>query len=621
MKTGMIFKDRNFAPLMWTQFFGALNDNVLKNSLVVLLTFKGVSLWGLKSETLVSLATLVFILPFFIFSALAGQVADKYEKSVIIRRVKLAEICIMVLATAGLVTGAYGLMFPVLFLMGVHSTFFGPVKYSALPELVSADQLTSANAYVEVGTFIAILLGTICGGYLISMPGGEVKVSAILLLISVAGYLTSRNVPALRLGEPDLRLQWNPIPPTLSTLRSAKENRAVFNSILGVSWFWFLGAVILSLLPTVTTKILNGDEHLVTVFLATFTIGIASGAVLCERLSFERVEIGLVPFGSIGMTVFLVDLAIQLNSVEFHGARTGVAEFLASQGSFRILFDLFFIAVSGGVFTVPLYTLIQQRSGSAQRSRIIGANNIMNALFMVIGSGMLMWFLQRSLTIPVIILIYAGFNLAISIHIYSIVPEFALRFLAWIIARPSYRIRVLGEKSIPAEGAAILVCNHVSFVDWLVLSAAIKRPVRFVMYYKFAGIPILRVLMKHAGVIPIAGKEEDGRIFENAFEEIAKSLSGGDLICIFPEGGISRDGKVQQFKKGIEHILARSPVPVIPMGLKGLWGSIFSYRGSKPMTRLPRRFWLPVELVIGAPVPAAEATAAVLEAEVRKMCM
>ncbi len=617
MSAGMIFRDRQFAPLMWTQFFGALNDNVLKNALIVLLAFRGIELWGLRSESLISLATLVFILPFFLFSALAGQVSDKYEKSLIVRGVKLAEIIIMVIAAFGFYFAAYPVLLGVLFLMGLHSTFFGPVKYSALPELLPIEKLTSGNAYVEVGTFIAILVGTIGGGHLVSLEHGEYYIIGFLLFNAIAGYAFSRAVPQMKIADPSVEIQLNPVPPTIETLKAAGKNKAVFNSILGISWFWFLGAVILSLLPTITRQIINGNEHVVTVFLATFTVGIAIGALLCEKLSFERVEIGLVPFGSFGMTVFLIDMAIVLSQWTIAPTAITAAEFLSTPGAIRLLIDLLGIAIAGGVFTVPLYTLVQQRSERENRSRIIGANNIINALFMVIGSALLMVMLQQKMALSTILLLYAGMNLIVAIYIYSLVPEFTLRFASWILARCLYRIRTTGQENIPAEGAAILICNHVSFVDWLIISAAVKRPSRFVMYYKFAEIPLLRYLMLQAGVIPIAGKTENPEIFENAFREISKSLKEGNLVCVFPEGKVTEDGKMGEFKKGIEHILTKDPVPVIPMALNGLWGSIFSHYKARAMTKLPRKIWFAVDLIITKPVPAALAKAEYLEARVR----
>ena len=481
------------------------------------------------------------------------------------------------------------------------------------------EKLTSANAYVEVGTFIAILVGTIGGGHLVSLENGALFLVFILLGVAVIGFITSLKVVEMNPAASGLHVSFNPVTPTIQALKTARHNKAVFNSILGISWFWFLGAVILSLLPSLTTQILNGNEHVVTLFLAVFTIGIACGAIICEKLSFERVEIGLVPFGSLGMTLFLVDLAIVLVSWPASAVKIDALQFLRTDGSYRFMFDLFLIAVFGGVFTVPLYTMVQQRSDSEHRSRVIGANNIMNSIFMVIGSALLMWFLQIKMSLPQIMVVYAVFNLVIAVYIYFLVPEFTLRFLAWILARVMYRLRYPGRGGIPVEGPAILVCNHVSYIDWLLIAAAVKRPVHFVMYYKFARIPILRYLMKHAGVIPIAGQKEDEKIFARAFEKIAESLNAGELVCIFPEGALTHDGRLQEFKKGVEHILKTNPVPVVPMALSGMWGSLFSRHGAKAFSRMERKFWFPVNLKVGAAVPPTQASAAYLESQVAEL--
>ncbi len=618
MSLSMMFRDKKFAPLMWTQFFGALNDNILKNALVVLLAFRGIELWGLHAESLVSLATLIFILPFFLFSALAGQIADKVEKAQLIRWIKLAEILIMFVAGFGFYFAHYPILFLVLFLMGLHSTFFGPVKYSALPELMPTEKLTSANAYVEVGTFVAILLGTISGGYLVSFPGGEYYIIAFLIINSFIGYFLSRSIHKIRIADSSLVIQLNPIPPVVSTLKYSYKNKTVFNSILGISWFWLLGAVVLTLLPIITTQILKGNEHIVTLFLAAFTIGIAVGSVICDRLSFNRIEIGLVPFGSLGMSIFLLDLAFILHGWTA-GNQLNVNDFLSSEHSFRIMIDLFSIAIFGGIFTVPLYTLIQEKSDPKQRSRIIGANNIINSFFMVVGSAVLMWFLQNKMSLPLILTLLAFANLVVAMYIYTLVPEFTLRFLAWILTHCLYRLQVKGEDHIPKDGPAILVCNHVSYIDWLIISAGIKRPICFVMYYKLARIPIMGYLMKSAGAIPIAGKNEDPKIFEQAFLDIADNLSQGNLICIFPEGSLTKDGEIHEFKKGIEHVVAKNPAPVIPMSLNGLWGSVFSHHKIKAMSKVPRRVWFPVGLTIGELIEPAKVTASSLELKVREL--
>lgn len=619
-----ITKNKSFFALFTTQFFGALNDNVLKNALVVLITYKGVTLWGFDTHSIVALAGGIFIAPFFLFSSLAGQFSDKYEKSKIIRLVKWLEVLIMLIAGYGFIFHYFSLLMFALFLMGLHSTFFGPIKYSIIPELVPETQLTSANAFVEIGTFLAILIGTILGGVTAGIPAGEKYIIFTVMSVAVFGLLASYKIPTVPIADSNLKIDRNPLPQIWSTIQLTTPIKAVFNSILGISWFWFYGAALLSVLPVLTKDLLGGNENVVTLFLAAFTIGIAIGAFLCERLSYERVEIGLVPWGSLGMTVFLADLA-WVTSAWSTSTPPGSAqlltltEFMAQPNSFRILLDLFLVSISGGVFTVPLYTLIQERSDRRVRSRVIASNNIMGALFMVVSSVLLMFFYSLKMTIPQILLTYAAMNLLASLYIYSVVPEFTLRFLSWILARLVYRIRITGLENIPKEGAAVLVCNHVSFIDWLILAAAIKRPVRFVMYYKFFEIPLVRYLFQHARAIPIASQQEDSALFNNAFDVVSRELRTGELICIFPEGAITADGKVKEFKRGIEHIIKRDAVPVVPLAIDGLWGSIFSRKPGRTLKHLPRRIWFFVDVIIDTPVPAQQVTALELEKKVRRL--
>lgn len=619
MQTKSVIRNKSFFSLFTTQFFGALNDNVLKNALVVLVTYKGVTLWGFDTHSIVALAGGIFILPFFLFSSLAGQLSDKFEKSKIIRLVKWSEILIMVIATYGFLTHRFSLLMIALFLMGLHSTFFGPIKYSIIPELVHENQLTSANAFVEIGTFLAILIGTILGGVTAGLPAGEKYIVFTLMSVAVFGLIASYKINKVPIADSTLKIGYNPLPPIWSTIKLTVPMKAVFNSILGISWFWFYGAALLSVLPVLTKDLLGGSEQVVTFFLAVFTIGIAIGAYLCEKLSYQRVEIGLVPWGSLGMTIFLLDLAWVISMWLTPMTLASLAEFLTQPYAFRIVFDLFMVSISGGIFTVPLYTLIQERSDRRIRSQVIASNNIMGALFMVVSSVLLMIFYAIKMTIPQILLSYAIMNLVVSIYIYSIVPEFTLRFLSWFLARMIYRIRTTGAENIPQEGAAVLVCNHVSFVDWLILAAAIKRPVRFVMYYKFFDFPIVRYLFQHARVIPIASLEENKEIFTKAFDMVSNELRAGELVCIFPEGGITPDGEIKTFKRGIEHIVKRDNVAVIPIAIDGLWGSVLSRKWGRALKRLPRRLWFFVDVIIDTPVPAQQATAVDLEKKVREL--
>ncbi len=620
MSLKMVLSDKRFWPLFWTQFFGSLNDNVFKNALVVLLTYRGIVLAGLDSASLVALAGGIFILPFFLFSPIAGQLSDKYEKSQLVRYTKIFEIFVMSIAALGFLTQNYFLLLAVLFLAGLQATLFGPVKYSMLPDLVSKGELIEANAYVEMGTFLAILIGTIGGGVLVSLPGGENWLVGTLLVVSLVGVFTSYQVQKVKVGCATLTLEFNPFPTILSTISLLKQSKAIFNSVFGISWFWFFGAAILSILPIYCKDFLGTSEHVVTAFLAMFTLGIGIGSILCEKLSFRRVEIGLVPIGSIGMTLFLVSLYfLKPDWIVDSNHLLSLGEFLSSSIGRLLLSDFFLMSVFGGFFILPLYTLIQERSQPETRSRVIAGNNILNAVFMVASSLMVMGFHAAHLSHPEIFLVLATLNLIVAFYIYSIVPEFTLRFLSWIFARTLYRIKCTGEENIPQEGPAILICNHVSYIDWLIVAALCKRPMRFIMYYKFFDIPFLKYLMKQAKVIPIAGAKEDPKILEAALNKVSEELQAGEIVCIFPEGMVTRDGELNTFRTGIEKMLARNPVPVVPMALCGLWGTFFSHGGGKLFKKVPKHWLSKIELKIGQPIDPKNADAASLTEVVRKL--
>jgi 1-acyl-sn-glycerol-3-phosphate acyltransferase len=606
----MIVNDKKFSPLFWTQLLGALSDNVLKNALVVMATFKGITVAGLDTGSFAALASGLFILPFFLFSPIAGQLADKLERSRLVRLTKIWELVIMIVASFGFYYSSAPLLLAVLFLAGAQSTLFGPLKYSMLPDLVSEETLIEANAFVELGTFLAILVGTIGGGVMITLPGGEWWIISSLIIISMLGLYASFQIPATSVACPDLKIQINPVPVLTENFLILRKSKAIFNSILGISWFWFFGAAVLSILPVYCKDFLGVGEHVVTCFLAMFTLGIGIGSVACEKLSFQRVEIGLVPLGSLGMTVFLIDLYFARPGWAVDPANLlSLNSFLSTSIGPRLLVDFFLMSFFGGFFILPLYTLLQERSERESRSRVIAGNNIMNALFMVVSSIVIMAAHKLELSYSQIFMGLAVLNLLVSVYIYSIVPEFTLRFLSWVLARALYRIEILSERSIPKEGAAVLVCNHVSYIDWLIISALVRRPVRFIMYYKFFEIPVLKYFMKQAKVIPIAGTKEDPGILQSAFEAVSRELRDGEIVCIFPEGKITRDGEIDGFRTGIEKILARDPVPVVPMALKGLWGSWFSLKGGRAILKTPRRWMAKVQLVVGEPVPATQASA------------
>ncbi|PTR35339.1 1-acyl-sn-glycerol-3-phosphate acyltransferase [Luteibacter sp. OK325] len=610
---------RRFAPFFWTQALGAFNDNAFRNAMVMLVAFQ-MALPDAQVSLYTNLAPALFILPYFLFSATAGQIAEKFEKTRLIRFVKLFEIAAMSVAAIGFFTHHISLLLVVLFLMGMHSTMFGPIKYSILPQALERGELVGGNALVETGTQLAMLIGMIVGNSLMLIAGyGTLAASLATIAIAVTGYLVSRSIPAAPATAPDLKFNWNPLSETWRVLKLTHQDRAIFNAVLGISWFWFFGTVMIAQLPNYTRHVLGGDGSVNTLALTLFSIGTGVGSLLCERLSGKRVEIGLVPMGAFGLTVFAVDLFFAHPAV-IAGASLNWTSFLAVPGAWRVALDLAMIGAFAGFYVVPLFAFVQSRAPRERLSRIIAGNNIVNALLICAASAFGIGLTMLGLSVPTIFLITGLINIAVAIYIFTLVPEFMMRFITWVLVHTLYRVRVDGLKNVPDEGAALVVCNHVSFMDPLILMASVRRPMRFVMYYKIFNIPVLNFVFRTAKAIPIAGRNEDEAQLARAFELIDEALAAGEVVCIFPEGGLTKDGGIATFRPGVDQILARRPVPVVPLALRGMWGSIFSRRDSAlHRSRLPRRFWSKIELVGGAPLSAIEANAAVLESRVGEL--
>ena len=616
---------RRFAPFFATQFLGALNDNIFRNGLVILITFQGVVVAGMDHNQLANVAAGLFILPFFLFSATAGQFADKYEKSMLIRRVKMLEILLMVLAGIALITESYSLLLLVLFLMGCQSTMFGPVKYAYLPQQLADHELVGGNALVESGTYVAIILGLIAGGIAVGddlasslQINKQTVLGGCLIIVAIVGYLTSRQVPQTRAADPELKINWNAWKETWRIVQFAREERSVFLSILGISWFWFFGSAMTIQIPAYTLDILNGNETITTFLLAAFAVGVGIGSLLCERMSGHRIELGLVPFGSIGLSLFAIDLYFAQPAASAVAANS-IAEFMSSPSGFRVWVDLALIGAFGGFYSVPLYALIQKRSARQHLSRIIAANNIINSLLMVGAAIMSMVLLESGLSIPELFLVIAVLNVLVATYIFTLLPEFLMRFLAWLVITIIYRIRPGGLENIPHKGPAVVVCNHVSYMDPIILAGSVRRPMRFVMWYKIFQMPFLNFIFRTMKAIPIAGAREDKTIMDDAFEKVDAELAAGNIVCIFPEGAITRDGEIARFRPGIEKIISRRPVPVIPASLGRLWGGWLSRRPDGRMRLIPTRLFARVTVRFGEPVPATEVTAARLELLVRTL--
>lgn len=615
-----LLKERRFAPFFTTQLLGAFNDNLFKNALVALLSFGVLQLSAEKAGSLIAMSAGLFILPFFLFSALSGQIADKYEKSMLIRRIKLAEIGIMCLGAIAFWLGSVPMLMGILFLMGVQSAFFGPIKYGILPQHLHESELIGGNGVVELGTFLAILLGTIIGTQIITKaPNGSViLVCLFIIAVAIVGYLSSRRIPSAPASDPSLKVRFNPVVETWKLITYTKKNRIIFQCIVGISWFWFMGATYLAQFPIYARDVLGGNGDVYTILLAAFSIGIGCGSVLCERLSGGKVEIGLVPLGAIGITLFGLDLFFATPSAPL-GAGMGVVEFLSNAAAWRILIDVMLIGLFGGFYIVPLYALIQKTSAPDRLSRAIACNNVMNAMFMVVSAIIVGLMLNLGLSIAVMFLCVAIMNALVAAYIFRLVPEFLMRFLIWMLMHTLYRVRNKGLDNIPEKGAAILAPNHVSFVDALLVGGSSRRPIRFVMYHKIYKLPIMHFIFKTAGAIPIAGRKEDEAMYNRAFEQMHEAINNGDLVCIFPEGQITHDGDMNEFRPGIMQLIEKTPAPVIPVGLQGLWGSLFSRKGGRALLKMPKRLFANIGLVVGEPIPAEQVTLAGLQSAVEKL--
>jgi 1-acyl-sn-glycerol-3-phosphate acyltransferase len=610
-----LLKEIRFRPFFMTQLLGALNDNVFKTALITLLTFRAGSITDLSPALLATVLPGVFILPFFLFSATCGQIADKYDRARLARVTKLLEIVVMALGAWGFIAASLPALVLALFLMGTQSTLFGPVKYAYLPQHLKDGELVGGNGLVESGTFLAILGGQIFGAWLVGNSSAE-GIAAVVIALALAGWWYSRGIPLSPAPEPAMRLDWNPLSATRDNLRFARGNRTVWLSLLGISWFWFYGATLLAQFPVYASDVLGGGEGVFILLLSVFSVGVGAGSLACEKLSGGKVEIGLVPFGAIGLTLFGIDLFFATPSVmpAYDGS---VAGFLQHAAHWRMLIDIVLLGAAGGLYIVPLYALIQTRCERSHAARVIAANNIVNAGFMVGSALVSLLLFKAGLDIPQLFLATALFNAAVAIYIYTLVPEFLLRFVVWILVHTVYRLDTRGLDNIPEDGPAVIVCNHVSFVDALVITAACRRPIRFVMDHRIFRTPLLGFLFRSSRCIPIAPAKDDPALLERAYDSVAAALDAGELVGLFPEGRITDTGELHPFRPGITRIVNRTPVRVVPLALRGLWGSFFSRKDGPAMSRpLRRGLFSRIELIGGPALAPDAATPQALHARV-----
>jgi acyl-[acyl-carrier-protein]-phospholipid O-acyltransferase/long-chain-fatty-acid--[acyl-carrier-protein] ligase len=591
-----LLKNIGFRSFLWTQFLGAFNDNVYQ-IIVVMRAVQLASHTGAGGEY-VALSLAVFVLPFLLFSGYSGHLADSISKRTILISVKVFEVGVMGLAIAVFFSTRMELMLVVLFLMALHSTIFSPAKYGIVPEMLPDKDLSRANALLEMSTFVAIVLGTSIGSFLFTIWKDETwKIGLVLLAVAVTGLLTSFKITRVAAPGTTAPYLFNPFSEVITGTKHLLKDRTLWLTVLGISYFWFLGALFKMDLLLFGSEVLGVRELLVGLMLTALAVGIGAGSMLAGRLSGDKVELGLVPLGSILMGLCCVGL---------YAAKTSYGWSLAM---------LSVLGLSSGLFIVPLNAFLQQRSEAGEKGRMIATNNFYNTVGLLLASGTL-WTLHDKLHVSpdTLVLVFGILTLLATAYIVSVVPDFLLRFILWMATHTFFNVRILGQDNVPTRGPALLVANHMSHVDGFLISSCVQRFIRFMVWRPYYELKSLHWFLRLARAIPVGttGPRDVVASIRSARQE----LQNGHVVCIFAEGAISRTGNLLPFKRGLEKITAGLDVPVIPVHLGRLWGSIFSFEGGKFFWKWPRRVPYPVTVSFGQPrrqPSAQEVRQAILE--------
>lgn len=594
-----ILASKRFLPLFITQFLGAFNDNLLKNALLILVTYRLAAQDGAYAAQLVNIAAGVFVLPLFLFAPLSGQLADKFDRARIARLVKLAEIALAMCASAGLYLESVPLLLATLFGYGTHSSFFGPVKYAILPQHLREDELLAGNAYVDASTFLAILIGTIAGGKIILLDGGVTIVSCLLVGVAFFGYLASRHIPSAPAPEPDMKISYNLPRGIMQLVRETRKQRDVFLCILGISWFWLVGAVFLAQFSPFAKDVLHANENVVIMFLTMFAVGIAVGSVLCSKLMKGQIHAKYVPLAAIGMSIFAVRLYITTGqTTTAEGAELmSILDFIQQPVGWRVLVDLFALAVCGGFYSVPLYTMLLARAEKQHGARAVACNNLMNAFFMVGAAIVAVIMLKLGLTIPEIFLGLGILNAFVALYICKLLPF----SLIGLVLKALYRVEVRGVENFAKAGDRILVvANHTSLLDAPLLAAFLPGNVSFAINTFMAKRWWLKPFLSLVDTFPLDPTNP------MAAKTLIDRIKANNNCMIFPEGRITVTGSLMKIYEGPGMIADKSGAMVLPVRIDGAQYSPFSYLKGKVRIRLfpkitltllpPRKFSLPEEV-------------------------
>lgn len=573
-----LLKNRRFVPLLLVQFLGALNDNVFKSALIILITYQFVAQSLLLQQLSVTFAAILFIFPFFLFSAFAGQLADKFSRRYLTIIIKGFECIFMLLAGLGFYFHSVSLLMLVLFFMGTHSSFFGPIKYAILPDLLENDALIAGNALVEASTFIAILIGTILGGILIASHPDLKWLSILTLSIAGLGLLASFYIPATRKANPNLKLNFHFIRVTLQITHQVKTERKVFLGILAISWFWLIGATFLTQFPNFTKNILHADASVVLLFLIIFTVGVASGSLICNRLLKHRISMKWIPISLWLMSFFMLDLYFASNHAVYKLEKlTHFYNFFNTLSHWRICLDLLGLSMAGGIYVVPLYTLIQTDTATEHRARTIAANNIINSLFMVMVSIVIIFLLKIDLTIAQIFLLLGIVNIGIAIYATRLIPQGLIKPFLRKLLRLLYDVKLSGFENYKRAGeSVVIIANHTSFLDVVLLYAFLPDELLFAINSFTSRIWWIRPFLYFSTVFEL------DPLNPLAIKTLIKEVKKGKKCVIFPEGRITTTGALMKLYEGPGLIAHHAKVNLLPIRLQGaqytpfsrLWGKV-----------------------------------------------
>ena len=581
-----LLKTRRFLPLFITQALGAFNDNGFKNALVILVTYRLAEQQGLNGPLFITIAAALFILPFFLFSATAGQLADKFEKTYLIHRIKFAEILLMLLAIASFYFQSVPLGLAVLFLLGTQSTFFGPIKYGILPQHLQDDELIGGNGLIETGTFLSILLGTLFGGILIMMDNGLFWVSITLLALSIAGFLASLYIPKAPAPSPNLKINPNFVGEAWHIMKLASKSRTVFLSILGISWFWFVGTIFLTQFPTLAKDHFFADEQVTNLFIATFTIGIMIGSLLCNKILNGEITAKYVPIASIAITIASLGLVFLSNSMTIPQPETlySASQFLQLPGAPWILLALLTIAGFGGLYAVPLFAMVQHHSDEAALSRTIAGNNIINAAFMVCASLLAIFMLKSHFDVLDIFTVVAILNAFVAIYICKLLPQDLVKSIGRFIFRTLYRVEIKSAENYDKVGdKAVIIANHTSFLDAPLLGCFLKDTPLFGINTHIAEKWWVKPAFALFDLFPI---DPTNPI---ALKSLIKEVAGGKKCVIFPEGRITLTGALMKIYEGPGMIAANADAEILPIRIDGAQYSLFSkLKGKMRLSLFPK---------------------------------